>query len=212
MTGATALALATAPSASPGEVQADCVTAGVDTLIAALGGPAWDEAGFSALRAGVGDRVGDVAGAALEVVTLVLPAASEVRQRLEAATGAAIAESVDDARRQLERLVAPGFVTRTGTHRLHHLVRYITAIGRRLDKLPASPGRDRQLQRQVEALEERYARLARHDLDGTVRWMLEELRVSLFAQSLGTAEPVSEKRLRKALDRLVLRTQPPPTG
>ena len=83
------------------------------------------------------------------------------------------------------------------------------AISRRLDKLPSAPARDRQLQRQVEALEARYASLARFDTDSTVRWQLEELRVSLFAQSLRTAEPVSEQRLRKALDRLVPTPRPP---
>lgn len=202
MTSATALALALAQGSSAAEVQADCVAAAVDTLVTGLGGPAWDEAGFAALRAGVGGRVAEVAGAALEVVTAVLLAAAEVRRRLEDTTSPAAAEAVEDARRQLERLVQPGFATRTGTRRLHHLVRYLTAIDRRLDKLAAAPGRDRQLQRQAEALEERYQGLARFDTDRTVRWMLEELRVSLFAQSLGTAEPVSEQRLRKALDRL----------
>ena len=94
-------------------------------------------------------------------------------------------------------------MARTGARHLPQLARYLTAISRRLDKLPAAPARDRQLRRQVTALEERYAGLARFDPDGDVRWLLEELRVSLFAQSLGTAEPVSEQRVRKALDRLV---------
>ena len=147
--------------------------------------------------------MGEVAGAVLGTVTALLPVAAALRDRLEAATGPDTAEAVDDARRQLERLVAPGFAQRTGTRRLPHLARYLTAIGRRLDKLPAAPARDRQLQRQATALEQRYAGLARYDPDGGVRWLLEELRVSLFAQSLGTAEPVSEQRLRKALDHLV---------
>jgi len=203
MTSATALALASAPSLSAAEVQADCVAAAVDALVAELGGPAWDAAAFQALRTGVGERVGEVAGAVLGTVTAMLPVAAALRDRLEAATGPDTAEAVDDARRQLERLVAPGFAQRTGTRRLPHLARYLTAISRRLDKLPAAPARDRQLQRQATALEQRYAGLARYDPDGGVRWLLEELRVSLFAQSLGTAEPVSEQRLRKALDHLV---------
>ena len=203
MTSATALALATARHATAAEVQADCVAAAVDALVEELGGPAWDESGFAALRAGVGDRVAEVAGAALGTVMAALLAAASVRRRLEDTTSPAAAEAVEDARRQLERLVQPGFVTRTGTRRLHHLTRYLTAIDRRLDKLAAAPARDRQLQRQVEALEERYRGLARFDTDDAVAWMLEELRVSLFAQPLGTAEPVSEQRLRKALDRLV---------
>jgi ATP-dependent helicase HrpA len=203
MTGATAMALAAAPWLEPAEVQADCVAAAVDALVAELGGPAWDATAFAALQEGVAARVADRSREALEVVAAVLPAAAEVRRRLATTTSAKAAQAVDDAKRQLDRLVPPGFVTRTGTRRLPDLVRYVAAISGRLDKLPAAPERDRQLQRQVEALEERYAKLARFDGSGEVRWLLEELRVSLFAQSLGTAEPVSEQRLRKALDRLV---------
>ncbi len=208
MTSATALGLAASTSSTAVAVQADCVAAAVDTLLDDLGGPAWDRAGFDALHAAVRERVTEVAGAALAVVTVLLPAASEVRRRLDATRSPAAAYAVDDARRQLERLVAPGFVARTGTRRLHHLVRYVSAIARRLDKQPSAPQRDRQLQRQVEALEDRYQGLARYDRAGDVRWMLEELRVSLFAQSLGTAQPVSEQRVRKALDHLI----PAPPG
>jgi ATP-dependent helicase HrpA len=205
MTTATALALAAAPFSSAADVQADCVSAAVDTLVAELGGPAWDRAAFEALQAGVRDGVAEVANGAMEIVTQVLTGAAAVRRRLDAITSPAAADAVADARRHLDRLLQPGFVTATGTGRLHHLVRYIAAIDRRLDKLPAAPARDRQLQRQVEALEERYAGLAGFDAGGEVRWLLEELRVSLFAQVLGTAEPVSEQRVRKALDRLVPR-------
>ncbi len=212
MTSATALALAASASSSAAEVQADCVAAAVDTLIDELGGPAWDEARFNVLRAGVADRMSEEAGRALAVVTVVLPGASQLRRRLDSMAAAAAADAVADARRQLERLVPPGLVVRTGIRRLRHLPRYLTAISQRLDKLPAAQGRDRQLQRQVEALEQRYDGLARFDSKGDVRWMLEELRVSLFAQSLGTAEPISEQRLRKALDRLVPSPRPARTG
>ena len=209
MTSATAAALASAPASTPAEVQADCVTAAVDALVADLGGPAWDRSGFEALRSGVEARVGEAAAGALALVTEVLPAAAAVRGQLEAlASQPEHAAAVGDAGCHLDRLVGPGFVAAAGLGRLPHLARYVAGLARRLDGLPAAPGRDRQLQRQVEALEARYGGLARFDTGGEVRWLLEELRVALFAPSLGTPEPVSEQRVRKALDRLVQAARP----
>ena len=102
----------------------------------------------------------------------------------------------------------PGFVTATGVDRLPHLLRYLTAVQRRLDALPGSAVRDREQSARVEHVEQEHATwLAglrpeqRDDPDvREVRWMLEELRVSLFAQQLGTPYPVSEKRIYRAMD------------
>lgn len=111
-------------------------------------------------------------------------------------------------RAQYEALLFPGFVTATGVARLPDLVRYLRGIARRLDRLAADPGRDGARMAQATQLAREYGEFraalppARRD-DGDVvaiRWMLEELRVSLFAQTLGTAHPVSEKRILKAMD------------
>jgi ATP-dependent helicase HrpA len=115
-----------------------------------------------------------------------------------------------DMRAQLSGLIYPGFVTATGYRRLPHLIRYLRGIERRLDKLPENPARDAAnmatAQRAEQAYQEAVADLpaARHqDADVTdVRWMLAELRVSLFAQILGTPAPVSEHRVLGALGRL----------
>ena len=108
------------------------------------------------------------------------------------------------------RLVHAGFVAETGADRLSDLARYLRADLYRLVKAAENPNRDAQRAWQVHDLEGSYtsalerARSAAPDgardaaLDD-VRWMLEELRVSLFAQQLGTPGPVSEKRIRKAL-------------
>jgi len=118
--------------------------------------------------------------------------------------------AVTDMRAQLSGLIYPGFVAATGYRRLPHLTRYLRGIERRLDKLPENPGRDAAsmavAQRAEQACRQAVAELPaprRDQPDVTeVRWMLEELRVSLFAQALGTQAPVSENRILAALDRL----------
>jgi ATP-dependent helicase HrpA len=101
-------------------------------------------------------------------------------------------------------------VTATGYRRLPQLTRYLRGMERRLDKLPENPGRDAVsmavVQRAEQAYRDTVAALPagrRSAADVTdVRWMLEELRVSLFAQALGTQGPVSENRILAALSRL----------
>ena len=112
-----------------------------------------------------------------------------------------------DLRAQLASLVYPGFVADTGLARLPHLRRYLRAMLQRIEKAPAALARDAQSQEVVDRVEEAYAdlldslapvdRRSQSVLD--VGWMIEELRVSLFANGLGTAYPVSEKRIRKAM-------------
>jgi ATP-dependent helicase HrpA len=115
--------------------------------------------------------------------------------------------SLNDARTQLAGLVRPGFISETGYEQLAHLPRYLRALSYRLDKMADDPYRDQanlakiqQLQAEYEAAVERVPRGRRLGAElRQARWMLEELRVSLFAQQIGTAYPVSEKRVRKAL-------------
>jgi len=118
--------------------------------------------------------------------------------------------AVADMRAQLSGLIYPGFVAATGYRRLPHLTRYLRGIERRLDKLPENPARDAAsmavAQRAEQAYRQAVAELPparRDDPDVTeIRWMISELRVSLFAQTLGTLAPVSENRILAALDRL----------
>jgi len=109
-------------------------------------------------------------------------------------------------RAQLDRLVRPGFVTATGTARLADVDRYVAAVGRRADRLPEDPRRDRQRMAEVVALEQRYRAILGRQPRGRIPaavidagWLLEELRVGVFAQSLGTSRPVSPQRVAKAL-------------
>ena len=108
---------------------------------------------------------------------------------------------VEDVRQQISRLLAPGWLVRTPWDRLQHLPRYLKAASMRLDKLRADPARDARLAAELAALEHPYRRDAARrapsaDLE-QFGWLLEELRVSLFAQELKTPVPVSAKRLAK---------------
>ncbi|MEV7098515.1 ATP-dependent RNA helicase HrpA [Amycolatopsis sp. NPDC051045] len=199
------LALNRNPHGSVAALLEDCVDCAVDALMTAAGGPKWDETGFKVLleqvRAGLHPAVLDV----LREVEKILRAANDVEVLLPSSRGPA--ESLADIRTQLAGLVYPGFVTETGASRLRHVVRYLQGILRRLEKLPLEPTRDLQRTADIAWITREYADALASLPPGTsspalreVRWMIEELRVSFFAQTLGTAHPVSLKRITKALD------------
>jgi ATP-dependent helicase HrpA len=158
---------------------------------------------LSAVRTHVVTRVLNV----VDEVEPVLVLAREVEQRLTALSGPAVAALAADLRAQLRSLVYPGFVADTALDRLPHLRRYLRGMLQRIEKAPTALARDAQAQEVVDRVEEAYADLLdslapvdRRSLPVLeVGWMIEELRVSLFANSLGTAQPVSEKRIRKAM-------------
>jgi ATP-dependent helicase HrpA len=109
----------------------------------------------------------------------------------------------EDVQGQLQRLMPKRFVVTAPYAQLQHYARYLKAITLRLDKLKGDPARDAQRMLELKPLDQRYTRRLA-ELKGThdarldeFRWLLEELRVSLFAQELRTPQPVSIKRLEK---------------
>ena len=201
------LALAGGPYPSVPALLDDCAAAAIDDLVAAGGGPAWHRDGFLRLRDLVRADLHDVTYEITTAVAASLDLAATVRGRFEQLTGAQTAHVVDDMRSQASWLIHDGFVAETGRARLAHLPRYVRAMTYRLDRLAADPARDDQRMLEVQAVEDDYDRLidglpaARHDDADVadVRWSIEELRVSLFAQPLGTAHAVSTKRIRAAI-------------
>jgi ATP-dependent helicase HrpA len=203
----TKLALATAPHAGASALFDDCLAAAVDALVEARGGPAWERAGFerlaAAVRGGLEAEVTDV----VTRVALILSAAGEVERRLRGTSSLVVLPALTDVRAQLTALVHPGFVAGTGRARLDDVLRYLRAAARRLETLPEHPERDRQLMWRVELVQQSYEDALAAVPPGRpvppelaqVRWMIEELRVSFFAQQLGTPYPVSEKRIQKVL-------------
>ena len=201
----TRLALGANPDGSVSALLDDCADAAADALVAA---PAWTRADFAALR----DRVAkDLMSTTVDIVgrvEKVLSAAQEVRLLLSDQPLPAQADAMADVRAQLDRLMPPGFVIITGRARLADLTRYLTAIRRRLERLPHAIGADRERMQRVQAVQDAYDKLV-HALPPArgraadvrdIAWQIEELRVSLWAQRLGTPRPVSEQRIYRAID------------
>jgi ATP-dependent helicase HrpA len=198
------LLLSHSPHGSVAALLDDCVACAADQLITDGGGPVWDEAAFRRLTDHVRADLADTAADVLAHVQRILASAHEVERRLKSTNSPTLIPALTDIRAQLSRLIFPGFVTATGRRRLPDLLRFLRAVERRLDKLPDDPHGDRQRMQRIQQVEAAYIR-ARDARPGNpeirkVRWMIEELRVSFFAQQLGTAYPVSEKRILKALD------------
>jgi ATP-dependent helicase HrpA len=210
LTPAVKLGLTRYPYQNVPDLLEDCVTCAVDTIVERAGGPAWDTDGYARLRDAVRAELPDVTAEVVRVTEQVVAAAHEVRGRLAAAFPPAQQASVEDMRAQLVALVQPGFVTAAGWRHLRDVPRYLAGIGRRLEKLAANPARDGQWMDDVAQVRAEYDDLLaalppgrREDADvREVRWMLEELRISLFAQELRTAYPVSPVRIYRVLDGL----------
>ncbi|WP_408003856.1 ATP-dependent RNA helicase HrpA [Puerhibacterium puerhi] len=152
------------------------------------------------------DEVHRVAGHVVAALAAWRTLEAEVR----GTSSLALLNTLTDVRDHAATLVHPGFVSATPPRRLPHLVRYLRAASYRLEKAQANPARDAELAWRVRDVEEAYAKAraayaagpadpARAAELAEVRWQVEELRVSLFAQQLGTDGAVSEKRIRKVL-------------
>ncbi|HUY50244.1 MAG TPA: ATP-dependent RNA helicase HrpA [Streptosporangiaceae bacterium] len=188
----------------------DCAAAAADQVIMEAGEPAWDAAGFGRLLEAARSALPAATADVVSLVARVLAEAHQAEASLGGTPSPALGPAFADMRAQLSALVYPGFVAETGARRLPDLVRYLRAISRRLEKMPAAPARDADrmaaVHRATDAYQRAMAELAPPRRCGAdaraVRWMIEELRVSLFAQTLGTPGPVSEQRIERALDRL----------
>ena len=184
----------------------DCINCALDHLIARGGGPAWERAAFKQLvdvaRSGFADTLADVCSSTATILSTL----GAIDTALARASATAPLASVTDARHHLERLVYPGFLTGVGFDRLGDLTRYLKAIERRASAMTRNPARDASLMATCAQLEAEYDRLVAttpwSDELELLAYQLEEFRVSSFAQELGTASPVSEKRLRTEMHRL----------
>ncbi len=204
------LAMSRHPYASAAAELDDCAAAAADEIIAGNGGPAWDAESFARLldaaRASLRVKTADVVSAAARV----LGEAHPVEARLDLLTNPAMSAAVADMREQLAGLIYPGFISDAGARRLPDLARYLRGMAHRMEKAPKEPRRDAERMDTVHRVTGEYefvvAELrpdARYRDDvKAIRWMIEELRISLFAQPLGAAIPISEQRIRAALDRL----------
>jgi ATP-dependent helicase HrpA len=199
------LVLGANPDGDIASLLEDCADASVDALVNAI--PA-DRAAFERLLERVRAELVPTMLDTVQRVEQVLAVAHEVRGQLPADPPAAQREAIDDIKAQFRSLLPAGFVAASGVHRLADLRRYLTAIARRIERLPRDIDIDSGRMARVHAVQQAYDELLRAlpavraaaDDVRAVRWQIEELRVSLWAQQLGTPRPVSEQRIFRAID------------
>ena len=181
----------------------DCIACAVDKLIADFGGFVWNEEGFDKLRDFVRENVNEVTVDIAQKVEQILTLTHQLNQRLKGKMDFTMAFALSDIKSQIAGLIYQGFVQKSGYARLPDLLRYLQAIDKRMDKLAQDVNRDRAAMLRVEQVQQAYQQLLAKlpkskpisDEVAEIRYMIEELRVSLFAQQLGTKYQVSEKRV-----------------
>ncbi|MDF2444569.1 MAG: ATP-dependent helicase HrpA, partial [Subtercola sp.] len=207
------LILATSPYPSIQALFDDCLTACADEVLRSAHptGLLYTQAEFETVRDRLSAGIIDSMYQTVATVAATLAKARDAERALKAVTSVSLLPALSDARAQLAALIFPGFISSTGTLQLRSYPRYLTGVEQRMQKLPDAPARDRAWMNEVQNATARYEASG-----GTLplpkdapsvlstpliraRWLIEELRISLFAQSLGTAEPVSLQRLQKLL-------------
>lgn len=193
------------PHGSIDKLISDCTVAAVDMLTPATA--PFTKAEYDRVFQEVRAELIESVFAVTKLVAEILSEAAKVQKLIKKSTSLAVIHAMQDMKSQVENLVYPGFVAQTGYAQLQHVPRYLKAISYRIEKLGPQVNKDNQLMVSVQALEDEFDQAVKALPAGTavpaelehVGWMIEELRVSYFAQPLGTAYTVSEKRIRKAL-------------
>ena len=181
----------------------DCIACAVDKLIADFGGFVWNEEGFDKLRDFVRENLNEVTVDIAQKVEQILTLTHQINQRLKGKMDFTMAFALSDIKSQIAGLIYQGFVQKSGYARLPDLLRYLQAIDKRMDKLAQDVNRDRAAMLRVEQVQQAYQQLLAKqpkskpisDEVAEIRYMIEELRVSLFSQQLGTKYQVSDKRV-----------------
>ncbi|MDH5504405.1 MAG: DUF3418 domain-containing protein, partial [Acidimicrobiia bacterium] len=202
------LAIAASPYQRIGPWTDDCSLSSLGSILLDFGSMPFDGVTFDALLAYAKDELDEVLTRTVDVSLVGLDRYRAVVSRLAGMSGRWQA-AVDDIEDQLAQLVYAGFINEMTVERIGHVARYLEAILVRLDGLEGNPERDRRQMSLIQDLETELAAVSsRPGNYGTeselidIAWAIQELRVSVFAQSLGTDGPVSEKRIRTRLDAL----------
>ncbi|MEV7633510.1 ATP-dependent RNA helicase HrpA [Microbacterium sp. NPDC089318] len=203
------LALAASPYPNVAALIEDARTAVVRALIEQRvnGGVIRTAAEFRRVRDEVNAELVDRLFSCVSLVAKILTRSRDVERGIRSQNSLALLGPLNDIRSQLSALIGPGFISATGVERLAHLPRYLDGMLERLKTLSNEPGRDRARMTEYERVAKAF-----EDAGGSlplaadapeslveVRWLLEEYRISVFAQRLGTAQPVSPQRIMKAL-------------
>ena len=196
------------PFGKVAELIDDCIACGCDQLMQQHGGLSWDNDTFQQQKEIIRGELNEVVVKIAAQVEQILTAAHGIRKLFKGKMTLELAFAHSDIQAQLERLIHKGFVTATGAARLPDLLRYLKGIERRMEKIPVDANRDRMYMLKVQHVEQAYQQLvgklgkgqAIPEEVSNVRWMIEELRISYFAQVLGTPYPVSDKRVLQAIE------------
>ncbi|RZF83775.1 ATP-dependent RNA helicase HrpA [Pseudoalteromonas sp. S4488] len=184
----------------------DCIAAAVDSLLIKYGNIRTADA-FEKAKEQIRGELGDTVVEIATQVEQVLSIAHGLNKRMKGRVDLTMITAHGDIKSQLQSLVFKGFVSQHGAAKMTDLIRYLKAIERRLEKLPVDPNRDRLCVLELDKVAEQYQKLASKIPKGmpipeeisAIFWMQQELRVSLFAQTLGTPYPVSAKRVLNAI-------------
>ncbi|EPR75293.1 ATP-dependent helicase hrpA [Leifsonia rubra CMS 76R] len=199
------LVLAQSPYRSTNALFDDCLRACVDSVMGDR--KIYTQSEFEVLRNEISAGLVESLFDTVSLVASIVSGARAADKAIRAATSMHLLAPLGDAREQLDALIYPGFVSAIGLAQLRRVPVYLKGVEHRVTKLTENPGKDRGWMSEVELATRRY-----RDAGGTLplqphpepqiaraRWMLEELRLSLFAQHLGTAESVSVQRIGKML-------------
>ena len=184
----------------------DCIASGVDALLEKYD-DIRDSQTFEQVKESIRGELGETVVEIATQVEQVLSVAHAINKRMKGKVDLTMITAHGDIKSQLETLIFKGFVSKHGAKKLVDLLRYLKAIERRLEKLPVDPNRDRLCTLELDKVAKEYHSKLVKLPDGLpvpnelthIFWMQQELRVSLFAQTLGTPYAISAKRILKAL-------------
>ncbi|ASM50440.1 ATP-dependent helicase HrpA [Pseudoalteromonas espejiana DSM 9414] len=184
----------------------DCIAAGVDSLLVKHG-DIRDETAFESVKEHIRGELGDTVVAIATQVEQGLSIAHALHKKMKGRVDLTMITAHGDIKSQLESLIFKGFVSGHGADKMPDLIRYLKAVQKRLEKLPVDPNRDRLCVLELEKVAQEYKKLVSKTPKGlpipdeveSIFWMQQELRVSLFAQTLGTPYPISAKRVLNAI-------------
>jgi ATP-dependent helicase HrpA len=191
------------PFGSVTDLLNDCIQASTQYLLEQQGDLPRNEADFNRCKDYVRAELADCVLQSAIQVEQVLSLSHELTKKLKGNMPLPLIQSHGDIKNHLSQLIFKGFITASGVERLADIGRYLKAMQRRIEKLPIDPNQDRLKMLEIEKVDAKFqAALVRvkHDHQGKqqvdkVRWMIEEFRVSIFAQNLKTPYPISAKRI-----------------
>ncbi|MFQ1008836.1 ATP-dependent RNA helicase HrpA [Gilliamella apicola] len=186
----------------------DCIACAVDELIDKYNQNIQNQDQYQKLldyiKTNINETVIDIAKQVESILTLHY----NINKKLKGRVDLSLAFALSDIKRQLSNLVYKGFIADSGYKRLADVYRYLLAIEKRIEKLMGNVTKDRQSMNIIEEVENQYEKwvnslpqiVRSKDSVINIRWMIEELRVNLFAQQLGTPYPISPKRVKQQIE------------